>query len=209
MLKITDQKGQSILEMLVAIFVLVVVLTATIVLIITSINASRHSKNKLIATSLAREGIEIVRNIRDSNWIDPSSPLPSWDDGLFDESVNNYSTALPIIDGSNPVSLKFADYDFTAAYPDIRIKVESNSYLQGEGIGADSSFYRLLYINPICHDDSETEQIIDKELNNDCSDLGGTYSKVGIRVISEVRWSSPDAGQKVIIEDRLYNWQVL
>ena len=33
-----------------------------------------------VAAHLAAEGIEIVRNIRDSNWLDPSNP--GWRDGL-------------------------------------------------------------------------------------------------------------------------------
>jgi len=195
----TNQKGQSLLEMMVALFILVAALTATIVLIVTSINAGRESINKLISTSLAREGIEVVRNIRDSNWIDPSGP--AWDDGLASDN-----TAIPKIDGLNPISLNFAENDFTV------IKLFNNQYLQDTTEGTDTQFYRLLYINPICHDDAGTEEIVGKESSDGCDSFpdegNGSFEKVGIRVISEVRWPSP-GGRKVIIEDRLYNWQML
>ncbi len=196
----TNQKGQSLIEMMVALFILVAALTATIVLIVTSINAGRQSINKLIATSLAREGIEVVRNIRDSNWIDPNDSAPDWDDGLVDTT----STAIPVIDGSGVIALNFDVNDFTV------IKLSDNQYVQDTTAGTDTQFYRLLYINPICHDDAETEKIADKESTDSCGsgDYNGYDNKVGIRVISEVRWPSPD-GRKVIIEDRLYNWQVL
>jgi hypothetical protein len=38
------------------------------------------SPSKLIATYLAQEGIEIVRNIRDTNWTEAA--LGGWDEGL-------------------------------------------------------------------------------------------------------------------------------
>jgi Tfp pilus assembly protein PilV len=197
----TNQKGQSLIEMLVALFILVAALTATIVLIVTSINAGRESINKLIGTSLAREGIEVVRNIRDSNWIDPSGS--GWDEGL--DGAN--STAIPKIDGVNPISLNFAENDFT------RIKLYNNQYLQDTTAGTDTQFYRLLYINPICQNDDNPpiEEIVSKESGDDCTSFGNStdYSKVGIRIISEVRWPSSDSSHKVIIEDRLYNWQML
>ena len=64
---IHNQSGQTLIEMLIAIFILILALTATIVLVVTSINAARDSMNKLVATNLSREGIEVVRNIRDTN----------------------------------------------------------------------------------------------------------------------------------------------
>lgn len=197
----TNQKGQSLIEMMVALFILVAALTATIVLIVTSINAGRESINRLIATSLAREGIEVVRNIRDSNWIDPNDP--GWDDGLASDN-----TAIPKIDGVNPISLNFGENDFTV------IKLSNNQYLQGSAAtGTDTQFYRLLYINPICHDNNSPpdEKIADKESVDSCGsgDYNGYDNKVGIRIISEVRWPSSDSSHKVIIENRLYNWQML
>ena len=200
MLRIPNQKGQSLLELLVALSILVVALTATIVLIVTSINAGREARNKLVATSLAREGIEIVRNIRDSNWIDTTDP--SWDDGLIGDN-----TAIPVIDGVNSITLDFSENNFTP------IKLDGNAYLQGSTApGTDTQFYRLLYLNPICYDDSDpvNEGIVPKETDNDCAtEFGANYSKVGVRVISEVRWPTADSNKKVIIEDRLYDWQVL
>ena len=62
-------RGFTIIEVIMAIFVLVVGVVgiysiAPRIVSITSIN-----NRKFIASQLAREGIEIVRNIRDSNWL--------------------------------------------------------------------------------------------------------------------------------------------
>ncbi len=197
--KIFNQKGQSLLELLVAILILVMVVTATITLIVTSINAGRESRNKLIAASLAREGIEIVRNIRDSNWVDPTSP--AWDSGLVGPNP-----VIPFVGLSTPTVLYYS----TDSQDQTRLFLHNNVYLQGRGVpGLATEFYRLMYLNDICLNTTGDEQIVDKDSTDDCTSIGSGYEKVGLRVISEVHWPSETSDKKVIIEDRLYDWQVL
>ena len=86
-------KGQSLLELIVAIGIILACTIATLTLVITSIQAGRKGSDKIIATNLAREGIEIVRNIRDSNWLSGNS----WNERLSSEdwqvvSMNGQAT---------------------------------------------------------------------------------------------------------------------
>ncbi|MFH0804812.1 MAG: hypothetical protein V1916_01295 [Patescibacteria group bacterium] len=204
---IQDQRGQSLLEMLIAVFILVAATTATLTLIISSINAGKESRSKMIATSLAREGVELVRNIRDSNWIDPS-PL-YWDTGISFCPSTCDPTAVPTVDEVNPMTLNFAASSFTDAAA--AVKLSANRYLQNTAAGSYSTFYRLIYITQICQDAAGAEKLASAINNTDACNSGdfvGYPTKVGIRVVSEVRWPSP-AGRKVQVEDRLYNWQVL
>ena len=199
-----NKKGQTLLELIVALSILIVALVATIVLIVSSINAGKQDRNKLIATSLAREGIETVRNIRDSNWLDPA--VVDWDDGLL-TGANNY--AIPIIDGTSPTSLYFTVAGFSDA--NTEIKSSNNFFIQGNSLsGGRTSFYRMIYISSICHNDSDTESIATDINNNDACGAGdhiGFSNKVGIRVVVEVRWPSDSSNKSISIEDRLYNWQ--
>lgn len=64
-----DQTGQSLIETIVAIFVLTTALAAGLGLTIYAFGTSTTSLNEIIATNLAREGIEVVRMMRDSNWL--------------------------------------------------------------------------------------------------------------------------------------------
>lgn len=201
MKKVVNQKGQSLLELIVAILILGMVLTATVVLIVSSINAGRESRYKLIATSLAREGIEITRNIRDSNWADPMSA--SWNEGLDTDT-----TATPVIDDTNPITLNFADNDFTV----IQLDSSNNYYLQGatpDPTITNTQYYRLLTITAICRDDASASGDESFPNLNTPADDCGSYSEVGLKVIAEVRWPSSSSNKKVIIEDRLYDWQIL
>ena len=77
--------GFTIIELIISIFILSVALVGifnafSIITILTS-----DSVNRLTATYLAQEGMEIVRNIRDINWLNMDSGVPvgaTWVDGL-------------------------------------------------------------------------------------------------------------------------------
>lgn len=65
-----NQKGFSLLEIIVAIFFVGVILVPLVSVITFTLGANKYANHRLIAANLAQEGIEIVRNIRDSetNW---------------------------------------------------------------------------------------------------------------------------------------------
>lgn len=64
--KFKKRKGFSIGEVVIAIFVLLVGITATLTLIVRSISSSIDSRDSIVASELAQEGIELVRNVRDN-----------------------------------------------------------------------------------------------------------------------------------------------
>ena len=64
--------GQTIIETLVALFILVMGVTAATGLAIFSFSASTAITKQIISTGLAREGIEAVKNMRDTNWLKQS-----------------------------------------------------------------------------------------------------------------------------------------
>ena len=69
----------TLLEVIIAITVLTVAVGGSFALIQQILIASSLNQSKLIAYYLAQEGIEIVKNIRDSNWLEPGV---SWNNGL-------------------------------------------------------------------------------------------------------------------------------
>lgn len=94
-------KGFTIIELVISIFVLSIAVVGifnalSIIIILTS-----DSTDRLMATYLAQEGMEIVRNIRDTNWLNmdnatAGNPGPgglhyaySWIDGLTGDSAVN------------------------------------------------------------------------------------------------------------------------
>lgn len=73
MKKQKGQRGQTLLEILLAFSVSVLVLSAVILGITTSLSNVQYTKNQGLANSYAQEGMSVVRKIRDSSWYDFSS----------------------------------------------------------------------------------------------------------------------------------------
>ncbi len=61
--------GQTLIETLVAIFVLTTGLISASSLAIYSFRSSDNSAKQIVATALAREASEAIKNIRDNNWL--------------------------------------------------------------------------------------------------------------------------------------------
>lgn len=108
------KNGFTIIELVISIFILSIAVVGifsafSIMVILTSDAADR-----LTATYLAQEGMEIVMNIRDTDWLymDAGVPGATWVDGLTSDSVNQSidctrgceadytSTAMEHLDGA-------------------------------------------------------------------------------------------------------------
>lgn len=78
-------RGFTLVEIIVVIFVITIGLLAVFNVIQNITIFSRLAASRLTAVYLAQEGIELVRNQRDTNWLiyrDPTPPSADWDDGL-------------------------------------------------------------------------------------------------------------------------------
>ena len=63
------QKGFSIGEVVLSAFILSFTLVVLIRVLAVSLKESMGSRDSIIAAGMAQEGIELVRNLRDNNWI--------------------------------------------------------------------------------------------------------------------------------------------
>lgn len=74
----TRERGQSLIETLVALTVMIIGIAGAVSLGILSIRAGQTSELDVVAENLAREGIEAARAVRDYNW----SHNQDWDTHL-------------------------------------------------------------------------------------------------------------------------------
>ena len=58
----------TLVEILVVLFVVSIGLVGVLALIVQNIQSQSYNKNNLTANQLAQEGIELIRQVRDSNW---------------------------------------------------------------------------------------------------------------------------------------------
>ena len=101
----SKQEGFSIIEVLFALSILAIGVVGLSSLLIQNIQIQNYTKNKLIASMLAQEGVELLRNIRDQNWIDDNDWREGTVSGGADDILqvangNNYIIQEIGIDGS-------------------------------------------------------------------------------------------------------------
>jgi prepilin-type N-terminal cleavage/methylation domain-containing protein len=81
MQRTSNNNGFTLIEVLMAMAIISIGLLGVIALVNQNLNANVVNKNYLVASMLAQEGLELVRNRRDANWINSA---PHWYDGLAD-----------------------------------------------------------------------------------------------------------------------------
>jgi prepilin-type N-terminal cleavage/methylation domain-containing protein len=101
--------GFTLIEVIVAIFLLTVGIVGAFTLVQRTITFTSITSSRLEAAYLAQEGIEIVRNIRDSNWI----ARDSWDEGL---SVGDWEADYKAQNLSQAYAGNFLNIDDTGFY---------------------------------------------------------------------------------------------
>jgi hypothetical protein len=188
-------------EAMVAITVIITAISSSLALIQSSITATGIGGMQVVAANLAREGLEVVRAARDTNWL----ASRSFQVGLVDAGGNK--TARPVLDVQNGAwEISFAP---TALDAD-----NARVYVTGEGVyrqadaqpsdaGA-SPYARTLTLLHVCRDDlTGAERVVGGNVT-----CGGAETLVGLAVYSTVRWRGVAGNfQSLTAEERLYDWR--
>lgn len=190
----SEISGQGLLEAIVAITIIGSGLVGVINLALVNKSGSESGEERLLATNLAREGVEIIRNRRDANWLARSA----WDSGLY--SGTDY-TATPFLNVTitTPWTLNFTPNAITHNYARLWRAggVYFQSILNPPPGAALTAYRRLLFLDPICQD---------KTIRTSGAACPGGNPKVGIRVRSQVQWTSKGR-HSLTAEERIFNWR--
>jgi type II secretory pathway pseudopilin PulG len=129
--------GFSLIEVVISVFLVAVGLVSSVQLISSGIYTSLDSRDQMIAAELAQEGVELVRNIRDNNWLNEGNG------GSFTYFPNNRQNCR--ID-------KNYDYDVTPNIgchinDDKRLYLENNFYVHNSTNTTSTKFHRRLDIS--------------------------------------------------------------
>ncbi len=152
------QKGFTLVETLVALSIFSSAIVGMIVITSQGINDTVYAKNKLIATALSQEGIEVVRNIRDSSLLADPTGLNGWTDFLA--TISDCTTGACTID---PLYQDIASLNISecASPEDCHLKrdtsLSSYGYYETQGAGNESPYMRTIEINEL---DPNTVEIV-------------------------------------------------
>jgi type II secretory pathway pseudopilin PulG len=192
-----DQTGQGLLEMVFAIGIMVMVVSSVVALTTASLTGQKESEFQLLSNNLAREGIEVARSIRDSNWL--AGLL--WDQGLVDPLLLSKQAVIEFDPVSNTWQLNFAVATFTD-----EIFLDSSGVYSQDDSGSPTIFTRTLTLDDICQDNITLQDIIRSGISEYCTQ---NERKIGIKVTSSVSWLE-DGGQQqsnLSIDVLLYEWK--
>ena len=212
--------GFTLLETLIALSVLSVGIMAAFTLSTANLNTARANYQRILAANLAREGVEFIRNVRDSNWLKIESnvdcdttvigtQLCTWDQGLdqvtstvgFENTVEN-----PLDDpitGVNEVRECFGD-DFC------RLKIakkdgEYNIYKQGND--EPTNMARLIILKAICRDTDGNGDPGNTRIMGDLECKDPYEDKIGLQVKAQLFWVDFSKEHTLEVMEEIYNWR--
>lgn len=139
--KFSKGKGFTIMEVLIVVFIVEMGLIGVLSLIIQNIQAQYVNRNTLIASQLAQEGIELVRNIRDNNWKNELSWKYGAGTGTNSDIIQDSAYSIDYLGILNTV-----DVDD----PKAKLYIDGNGYYrhyENPGLATPSVFSRLINIS--------------------------------------------------------------
>jgi len=196
-LAVGRSRGFTLLETIVALAVIMAAVVGPVALITRGIFSASFSKNKLIATNLAQEGIELVRTVRDNNVLcDTTNGTTTWEwnrnpgggfitDGYYAVYVN----AVTAIQRSNCNTLA-----------DIPTPLLSPTSAEGEVVRFDGQVYG----------NSGVPTIFRRGVFVDFSPAtpdSGIPAQDQLDIISRVTWNEKGIPRNIELRERLYNWR--
>lgn len=176
MMKPTSMRGFTLVETLVAITVVVTAMVGPLYAVQQALNASRSARDQLIASSLAQEGVEYVRGMRDSNYLYLLANVGSGRSWLYGVdgtggSVNCITAACVVDPTQNTVSRTVAPLYLSS----------TNLYNQA-GSGTQTLYTRTVQL----------------------SSVSGSVTEMVVTVT--VTWTAKSQTRTVTIRERLHNW---
>lgn len=199
--------GFTLLEVVVSLALILAAVLGPVSLIIHGLINFSISENKLIATHLAHEGIELVRAIRENNKICERNGAAGWQWDRDYTGSGNIMGSGRVIDTTQNNSVSCASLTVQnslmggpGAIPLVGgdcyqtpLRIDSNGRYSYQAGGNLTSFVRCIdIVNPAAAE----------------SPIEGTIpSSQMLNIVSTVRWNERGTTKSMILRTRLYNWQ--
>jgi len=171
-----NSKGFTLLEVIAAIFLLTIGVIGILSLVSQTIVSSQITSSRLVASYLAQEGIEIVKNLRDTNFLKIHKG----------ETINWYDNIICC--PASPCTCE-GDYNDLALTPTANryLNIDAGFY-QYSGFGTQTPFKRKITINI-------------QDLSNPPD---GIPDKMKVQV--EISWTERLRTYQVTAQENIYKW---
>lgn len=214
--KFRKTSGFSLTEVMIGIMILTVAIVSASNLLVSLVKTNRLNVQTLQAYYLAQEGLEAVRNIRDTNWLHNLDfkgeggvyqelevggsyavflKYGGWSNSRPQEGMDLMDLQGLIPWGFTPSS---SSNPFNDAFAVIEKEFSGKTYYSSSETGSsdESVFYRHIEILDACKNDPALSEAV---LPEDCGDF--------ILVRSVVNWKDGSRNRDFSIEEVLSNWK--
>lgn len=196
---VKNKSGQSLIELIVAVAIIQVGLLSVWSLFLSNFNAEREAELRIVGANLSREGIELVKNIRDSNWL-------RGDRG----EVNKEGTIWPWDEGLN-----FGIYSVSYDNGALEDETASQLYIDAQGFYTNSSvgtkispYKRTIELKSVCCSDIINSDLVCDDTNYQIKESTEPCSlRIGVNIIAKTTWSHSGSERNSVVEDIIYNWR--
>jgi len=196
---LNNQKGLTLIEVIVALAIIVMGVVAGLTLTVYNLKASMYGEHQLVAANLARESLEIVRSKRDTNWLADEV----WNKDIFTEGESNFTPSFNPADGS--WSMVVADNIDVDECTNCRLYLDPATGIYSlDDTKTRTIFSRLLIVKEICWLAVSEEEVV-----LDAGEVCSATEKelVGFELTSVVSFDAYGKETETQVVDRLYNWR--
>ncbi len=198
-MKQTFKSGQTIMEMLVVFFIISIGLYGVVTLIFSNVALQEQDQHNIIAMNLAREGLELAQNVRDSNWLAGAD----FDTGLGTDTGAD-CTAVPDWNGTDFPVFDFSVDGIAEAVVNSSNDPDSLGMFTNQS-GISTPYSRLITFAPICADPSNRSIT---QVPDACTCTDATINeKIGVRVKVDMAWKRKGTPSSLTIYSDLYDWR--
>jgi hypothetical protein len=173
----SNSKSFTLLEVILAITVLTLAVGGSFILISQTIASVSVVQSKLIASYLAQEGIEVVKNIRDTNWL----KIQPWDQSLEEGDYEVDYDDFSLTECSSPCDY---GHDYNLHF----LKIPDQGFYNYD-LGDPTIFKRKITISDKVDLDDPPDGEMDK-----------------LKVSVEVLWKEKGKIHSITSIEYLYNW---
>ena len=196
---IKNKFGLTLIEVVVALGVVTTGVISGLTLTAYNLTTAVSSATRLVAANLAREGIEVIRQKRDSNWLEGAP----WNQGMveankyrltvyFNEASNQWTTVSQVVNINNCNACQ------------IYLNPNTGVYSHNDTGTLPTAYKRWLGLKEICWQAAVSAEVI-LAAGQKCADVNQPL--VGYEVESLVTWTENSRAHSLSVVDRLYDWR--
>ena len=191
--------GQTIIEMLVVLFVISVALYGVTSLIFSNLALQESDADNIQAMNLAREMLELAQNQRDSDWL----AVQPFGSGMI--NLVGGCSVVPRWNGTaDPAFAYVSDINQASAVVK-RSSVAGMTNMFTNVSGTSTQFSRLLTFIPIC---ANADHSIITYPSGSCGCAVAPQTElIGLRAKADVRWTRKGSVKNLTIYTDLYDWR--